>query len=83
MSEQTATNLDTAISQHVAETFPGFYTEGWIVVAVSATLDNPNAKNYRILTPESQPFHADSGLLDVGRLILKDTWYGEADDEDD
>lgn len=77
----SAADLDNAISQHVAETFPGFYTEGWVVVAVSATLDNPKVKNYRILTPESQPFHADAGLLDVGRLILKDAWYG--DDEDD
>lgn len=83
MSDQTSAAVDTAISQHIADTFPGFYTEGWVIVAVSSTLDDPRGKNYRILTPDGQPFHADMGLLDVGRQILKDMWYGEDDDEDD
>lgn len=83
MSEQTETAIDEAISQHVAETFPGFYTEGWVIVAVSSTLDNPRGKNYRILTPNSQPFHADLGLITVGKQILEDLWCDDGEDEDD
>ena len=83
MSEETETAIDTAISQHVAETFPGFYTEGWVIVTVSSTLDNPHGKNYRILTPDSQPFHADLGLITVGKQILEDQWCDGGDEDDD
>lgn len=77
-------NLDGAISAHVAENFHGFYTEGWVVVAVSTALDDPNRKNYRIMTPDNQPFHVDVGLLDIGRMIIKDQWCeGAEDDEND
>lgn len=82
MSDGTKQELDRAISEHIAEAFPGFYTEGWVVVAVSATLDSPRGKNYRILTPDTQPFHSDLGLLNVGLEILKDLW-GEDPDEDE
>ena len=83
MSDETATILDKAISNHIANVFPGFYTEGWIIVAVSATLDSPRGKNYRILTPDAQPLHADSGLLEIGKLILNDQWVGATYDEDE
>ncbi|WP_447948226.1 hypothetical protein [Microbacterium maritypicum] len=78
MSEATRADLDNAISAHIADTFPGHYTSGWVVVVSSSTLERPNATNYRLLTADGQPWHIDSGLLTVGNRIMKDSW-----DEDD
>lgn len=83
MSEATRADLDDAISAHIADTFPGHYTSGWVVVVSSSTLDRPNATNYRLLTAENQPWHIDSGLLTVGNRIMIDSWDEDDSDPDD
>lgn len=81
MSDETRFNLDAAISAHIADTFPGHYTSGWVVIVSSSALETPNATNYRLLTADSQPWHVDQGLLSVGNRIMKDSW--DEDDTDD
>ena len=83
MSDETRAALDDAISAHIADIFPGYYTSGWVVVASSAALDKPNSTNYRVMSPDNQPFHIDDGLITVGRRILQDAWDIDADEEDD
>lgn len=83
MSDETRAALDNAISAHIADTFPGYYTSGWVVVASSAHINRPDATNYRLLSPDSQPFHVDDGLMQIGIRILNDSWNTSADDEDD
>lgn len=75
--------LDAAINAHIGATFDGHYTGAWIVVAVSTTVEEPNASNYRIITPITQPFHTDVGLLRVGAKITDDNWDTDSYDEDD
>lgn len=83
MSEATRADLDDAISAHIADTFPGHYTSGWVVVVSSSTLNRPNATNYRLLTAENQPWHIDQGLLTVGNRIMIDSWDEDDATEDD
>jgi hypothetical protein len=83
MSDETRANLDAAISAHIADAFPGHYTSGWIVVTSSAAIDRPNTTNYRMVSPDSQPFHIDDGLIKVGARILQDSWDEDASEEDD
>lgn len=84
MSDKTHADIDAAIAAHVADTFPGYYTSGWILVSASAHLERPNAVNYRLVTSEGQPLHVDAGLLDVGKKIIKDSWdYNDAEEDDD
>lgn len=75
--------LDAAINAYIAEAFEGHYTSAWIVVAVSTTVTEPDAANYRIITPTTQPFHTDVGLLQVGAKITDDSWNADSYDEDD
>ena len=81
MSNDTRQAIDDAINAHIADTFPGYYTDAWVVVCASSNIENPSAKNYRVVTPDTQPFHADIGLISVGQEILSDVWAD--DDEDD
>ena len=83
MSDETRAELDTAISAHIADTFPGYYTSGWVVVVASNAIDRPDATNYRMLSPDTQPFHVDDGLINIGRRILRDAWDEDPDEEDD
>ncbi len=83
MSEATRADLDAAISAHIADTFPGHYTSGWVVVVSSSALETPNATNYRLLTAEGQPWHIDQGLLNVGNRIMIDSWDEDDSDPDD
>ncbi|MCT1363324.1 hypothetical protein [Microbacterium sp. p3-SID131] len=83
MSDETRAKLDEAINAHVAENFPGYYTTAWVVIAASTALDRPDSTNYRLFSPNSQPFHVDNGLITVGAKILEDSWDDADDDLDD
>ena len=83
MSDETHGQLDASISAHIADTFPGHYTSGWIVVVASSSIDNPNTTNYRLISADAQPLHVDDGLINIGRRIIGDTWDDSDEDEYD
>lgn len=82
MSDDTRANLEDSISAHIADAFPGDYTSGWVVVVASSSLERPDATNYRLVSPDGQPFHVDDGLINVGRKIIRDAWDEDGDDDD-
>lgn len=75
--------LDEAIQAHIAASYEGSYVDSWILVTSSATLEAHDISNYRIVTPESQPYHVDAGLMHVGRQIMADSWDAWTEDDDD
>lgn len=82
MSDNTHQAIDEAINAHIADNFPGYYTDAWVVVCASSRIENPAEKNYRMITPDTQPFHADLGLIRIGSEILKDAWADDAEDDE-
>lgn len=73
--------LDEAIQAHIAEAYEGSYVDSWILITSSSTLENHDISNYRLVTPETQPFHVDTGLVQVGKRIMDDSWDAAFDDD--
>lgn len=82
MSNETHAALDATISAHIADTYPGDYTSGWIVIVASSSLDRPEATNYRLVSPDGQAFHIDDGLISVGKKIIRDSWDLDGEEDD-
>ena len=75
--------LDEAIQAHIAANFEGSITDGWILVTHSQTLEKHQVSNYRIVTPDTQPIHVDSGLIQTGQMIIRDSWDDSFNEDDD
>lgn len=74
--------LETAIQNHIATAYEGNFVESWVLITASQSIEAHDISNYRFVTPESQPFHVDSGLVETGRRIMRDSWDAwDADDE--
>jgi hypothetical protein len=79
----TLRNLDDAIQAHIANAFEGAITDAWVLVCHSSSLDAHTVSNYRIVTPDVQPIHTDAGLVEMAKMIIRDSWDNAYDDEDD
>lgn len=78
----TLAALDAAIQAHIAEAFEGGYVDAWVLVTSSSTIEDHDISNYRLVTPETQPFHVDNGLVQVATRIMTDSWDSFGDDDD-
>jgi hypothetical protein len=79
----TLRDLDEAVQAYIANTFNGALTDSWLLVTHSQTLEDHGVSNYRIVTPESQPIHVDSGLVHMSKMIIRDSWDNAYDDGDE
>lgn len=79
----TLAALDAAIQAHIATAYEGAFVDGWVLVTSSQALEHHDESNYRIVTPETQPFHVDCGLVEIARKITGDAWDAAFDGGDD
>lgn len=74
--------LDEAIQAHIAVAFEGAIVDSWILVTHSQDIENHTTSNYRIVTPDVQPIHVDAGLVQMGSMIIRDSWDSAFDEDD-
>jgi hypothetical protein len=76
--------LDEAIQRHIGEVSEGALTDGWSLVTHSTQVDESDPiSGYRIITSDTQPYHVDAGLIEVGKHIIRGSWDAALDDDDD
>lgn len=81
MTDELA-DVDRAIQAYISRHFEGALVDSWIVVTHSQQIESHDLSNYRIITPDSQPFHIDDGLISTGQRIVDDSWDRALADED-
>lgn len=47
----------------------------------SQQIESHDVSNYRIITQETQPLHTDAGLIEVARMIIRDSWDDGSEDD--
>jgi len=75
--------VENAIQKHIASHFEGALVDSWVIVCHAQNIEEHDLSNYRLLTPETQPFHVDAGLMDVGERIIAGAWDDWNPDDDD
>jgi hypothetical protein len=74
--------VDQAIQRHVGEITEGGFAESWIIVVHTQTIDG-DISGYRLLTSDTQPYHVDAGLIDIGQALVEASFDASMGGDDD
>ena len=82
MSAETLRAVDDAIHAHIADETNGHVSAGWVAFVYSESMHDATSSFYQSLVPETQPYHATTGLVRMLHAEYQDLPFEGFDDDE-
>lgn len=80
MSAETLRAIDDAILAHITDETNGHVAAGWVAFVYSESLHDATSSFYQSVVPETQPYHATAGLVQMLHAEYEYPPFGEIEE---